>query len=59
MLLVVAAIAAGTASSCNFSLKDVRYNVVGGTLSFVKSYTTDMWEAVLPAWEDILNPADE
>ena len=58
-LLVVAAFAAGTVSSCGFNLQDVRHNVVAGTLTFVKSYTTDMWMALLPDWEDILNRAGE
>jgi len=38
------------ASAC--TLGDLRYNVVNGTLSFVKSYTSDLWEALIP-------PADE
>ena len=59
VLLVALAIAGSTVSSCGFSLQDVRYNIVGGTMSFVKAYTTDLWEALLPAWEDILNPTDE
>ena len=31
---------------------DVRHNVVNGTLSFVKGYTSDLWEALIP-------PADQ
>jgi len=35
------------ASAC--TVGDLGYNVVSGTLAFVKGYTTDVWEAVLPA----------
>jgi hypothetical protein len=31
---------------------DVRHNVVNGTLSSVKGYTSDLWEALIP-------PADQ
>ena len=31
---------------------DIGHNVINGTLSFVKGYTTDLWEALVP-------PADQ
>ncbi|UCE58966.1 MAG: hypothetical protein JSU63_16175 [Phycisphaerales bacterium] len=39
--------------SCGWS--DLRYNFVAGTQAFVKGYTTDLWEAVFPAPEDLIN----
>ena len=33
---------------------DVRHNVVNGTLSFVKGYTSDLWEALIPAVDDFI-----
>ena len=39
-------------SAC--TLGDLRLNVVSGSLAFVKSYTTDIWEALFPAPEDVL-----
>ena len=41
------------ASAC--SLGDLRLNLVNGTLAFVKGYTTDMWEALIPAADDLVN----
>ena len=32
----------------------VRHNVVNGTLSFVKGYTSDLWEALIPAVDDFI-----
>ena len=33
-------------SAC--TLGDFRLNMVNGTLSFVKGYTSDLWEALVP-----------
>lgn len=33
-------------SAC--TIGDVGHNLVNGTLAFVKGYTTDLWEAVVP-----------
>jgi len=34
------------ASAC--TIGDVGQNLVNGTLAFVRGYTTDMWEAIVP-----------
>jgi len=54
VLLVAAAAAAGTTGACGISLKDIQYNIVNGTLAFVKAYSTGMWEALLAASEDAI-----
>jgi len=33
----------------------IRQNFVAGTQAFVKGYTTDLWEAIFPAAEDLIN----
>lgn len=54
-MALLAAVSGGTvlASACTWS--DVKLNVVGGTHSFIKSYTTDLWEALIPAASDLFN----
>lgn len=44
-------------SSC--SMVDVRHNLVAGTMSFVKGYTTNLWEALLPAAEDLVGANED
>jgi hypothetical protein len=40
-------------SAC--SAVDLRQNFVAGTQAFIKGYTTDLWEAVLPSAEEIVS----
>jgi len=39
--------------SCGWN--DVGYNVLAGTQAFVKAYTTDLWEALIPAADELVN----
>ena len=48
--LSMAALGMMYGSAC--TVGDIRHNVVNGTLSFVKGYTSDLWEAIIP-------PADQ
>jgi len=48
--LSLAAVGMMYASAC--TVGDIRHNVINGTLAFVKGYTGDLWEALVP-------PADE
>ena len=51
--LVAAALAGGTTyTSCGMS--DVRDNMIAGTLTYVKTSTTEMWTSALPKWSDIV-----
>ena len=50
-LLLVASGGTLLASAC--SLKDLRLNVVSGTLGFIEGYTQDAWAAVVPSAESI------
>lgn len=52
---VLAALAAGTAYSSACTMQDVRHNIIGGTLSFVKGYTSDLWAALLPPADVVIN----
>ncbi len=58
-MALLAAVSGGTvlASACTWT--DVKHNVVGGTNSFIKSYTADFWEALIPAASDFFNGDDE
>ncbi len=40
-------------SAC--SVADVRHNFVAGTQAFVKGYTTDLWGALIPTADELLN----
>lgn len=44
--------ALGMMYSAACTVGDIRLNAVNGTLSFVKGYTSDLWEALVP-------PADQ
>ena len=50
-LLVAFAGGAAYASAC--SAVDVRHNLIAGTQSFVKSWVTDLWEAIVPPAGDL------
>jgi hypothetical protein len=53
VVMIAAAFAGGTAyTSCGMS--DIRDNLVAGTLTYVKSATTEMWTSSLPKWSDIV-----
>jgi hypothetical protein len=43
-------------SACTWG--DLRLNLVNGTLSFVKGYTTDLWEAVFPVPDEFIGVDD-
>ncbi|UCE59530.1 MAG: hypothetical protein JSU63_19065 [Phycisphaerales bacterium] len=53
MLTAVVAVGGTVFASCGWT--DLRYNFVAGTQAFVKGYTTDMWEAIVPAPGDLIN----
>ena len=53
-LLAALAAAGGTMfSSCGWA--DIRNNFIAGTEAFVRSYTTDLWMALLPSADDLVN----
>ena len=52
---VLAALTAGTVYGSACSMKDLRHNAIGGTMSFVKGYTSDMWEALVPSADEVIN----
>ena len=52
VVLSVAVVGALHASAC--TIGDLQHNVVNGTLSFVKGYTTDVWEALVPPVDDLV-----
>ena len=56
-LLLVASGGTLFASAC--SLKDLRVNVVSGTLGFVEGFTQDAWQAVIPSAETIFGRDDD
>ena len=56
-LLGVATAGVLLGSAC--SAVDVRQNLVAGTQAFIKGYTTDLWEAIIPPPDELLNLDDE
>ncbi len=48
----MSAVMMGMAYGAACTIGDIRHNIANGTLSFVKSYTGDVWEAIIP-------PADQ
>ena len=50
--LSVAAFGMTYGAAC--TVGDVRHNVVNGTLSFVKGYTSDLWEALIPPVDQLV-----
>lgn len=53
-LLATMAVAGGTLfTSCGAA--DVRLNVVGGAMSFVKGYTADLFSALLPPADELID----
>jgi hypothetical protein len=50
-----AAATTGTLFGSACSMEDVRQNILGGTLSFVNSYTADLWEALVPPAEKLFS----
>lgn len=55
----LALVTAGTVYASACSAIDVRHNVVGGTMSFIKGYTTDLLFEVFPAPSDVAGNAEE
>ena len=47
-------VAFGMLYSSACTIGDIRHNVVGGTLAFVKSYTTDLWELIVPPPDELI-----
>ncbi len=56
---VLGVLTAGMVYSSACSAVDLRYNLVAGTQSFVKGYTTDLLEALFPAAEDLFATNDD
>jgi hypothetical protein len=53
-LLAALATAGGTVfSSCGWA--DIRHNIIAGTETFIRGYTADLWDALLPSAEDLVN----
>ena len=52
---VLSALAASMTFGSACTWQDVRYNITGGTLSFVKDYTTGVWEMLLPPADKVFN----
>jgi hypothetical protein len=50
---VLCAAVLGTAYSSACTWGDVGLNIVNGTLSFVKGYTADVWDALVPPPGDL------
>lgn len=55
-LLAVATGSTVLAGSC---AADVRDNIVAGGLSFVKGYTVDALETLIPTWAEMLGGGEE
>ncbi len=56
-LLTAMALGGGMAfASC--SAVDIRHNLVAGTQSFVQDYTADLWAALFPPADEIVNLGD-
>ncbi len=51
-VLSMAAVGVLYGSAC--TLGDLRHNVVNGTLGFVKNYTGDLWETLIPTAEELV-----
>jgi hypothetical protein len=56
-VLAVLAAGAGCASVC--SAVDVKHNVLGGTMSFIRGYTDDLWAELIPPPAELLGRATE
>jgi len=52
---VLAALAAGSMYGSACSMADVRHNAIGGTMSFLKGYTSDLWTALVPSVDEVIN----
>ena len=52
---VLTALAAGTMYGSACSMQDLRHNIIGGTLSFVEGYTGDLWTALVPSADEVIN----
>jgi len=46
--LMAATLAAGTVFGASCGLSDIKDNLVAGSLNFVKSYTADAWDLIIP-----------
>ncbi len=53
-MTALATMTAGTLFASVCSAADVRHNLAAGTQSFIKSYTIDIFEALVPAPTDII-----
>jgi len=47
-VVVLSVVVFGMTYGAACTVGDVRHNVANGTLSFVKDYTSDLWEALIP-----------
>lgn len=53
-MLTAIVVAGGTVfTSCG--VVDLRHNLIAGTQSFVKDYTIDLWEALIPPADELIN----
>jgi hypothetical protein len=44
----------GMLYSAPCSVGDLGHNIANGTLSFVKGYTSDLWEALIPSADQLI-----
>ena len=56
---VLSVVAYGMMYGSACTLGDIGLNVVNGTLSFVKGYTTDWWEEVFPEPGEVTSIGDD
>ena len=53
MLTAIVAVGGTVFTSCG--IVDLRHNLIAGTQAFVKGYTTDLWEALVPPADELIN----
>jgi|GEM_PF-2051463 len=52
-------LAGGTVLGSACTAADMRHNILAGTQAFVRGYTTELWVALVPPAEDLINLAEE
>ena len=58
-LALVSMAALGLLFSSPCTVGDAGLNVINGTLSFIKSYTGDVWTELVPPAEELFGQAEE
>ncbi|MGB2986982.1 MAG: hypothetical protein WBE26_14005 [Phycisphaerae bacterium] len=59
MAALTTLLAGGMLLGSGCSWVDVRHNVIAGTQSFVKGYTTSLWDALIPPPEELIAWGEE